>query len=126
MLWVEVKPQTHNGHPPTSPRKNGKHEDKTIHIPPLMAKPLSVVGEMKDRTECFDDYFTCRKEHCRLDHVKGWLDYFTLSFNLFKRHEALVQSPIIRLSQLIRGQRCRLFSIILRSISLKQFYSSES
>jgi len=60
---------------------------------------------VKDRTECFDDCFPCRKQRCRLDHVKGWLNYFTLSFNLFKRQEALVQSPIIRLSQLIRGPK---------------------
>ena len=64
-----------------------------------------LIQYVKDRTECFDDYFPCRKQRCRLDHVKGWLNYFTLSFNLFKRQEALVQSPIIRLSQLIRGPK---------------------
>lgn len=32
---------------------------------------------IKDRTECFDDYFPCRKEHCNLNHVKHWLNLFT-------------------------------------------------
>jgi len=56
---------------------------------------------VKDRTECFDDYFPCRKEHCRLDHVKGWLNYFMLSFNLFKRSEILTQTPILTLQRFI-------------------------
>jgi len=44
-----------------------------------------LVQYVKDRTECFDDYFPCRKENCRLDYVKGWFNYFMLSFNLLKR-----------------------------------------
>ncbi len=32
---------------------------------------------IKDRTECFDDYFPCnRKEKCNLFHVKNWLNLF--------------------------------------------------
>ncbi len=31
---------------------------------------------IKDRTECFDDYFPCRKKKCKLEHVKNWLDLF--------------------------------------------------
>jgi putative transposase len=35
---------------------------------------------IKDRTECFDDYFPCRKKNrCELQHVKQW-------FNLFISH----------------------------------------
>ena len=63
------------------------------------------VQYVKDRTECFDDYFPCRKEHCRLDHVKGWLNYFMLSFNIFKRRETPVKSPILQLSRLIKGPK---------------------
>ncbi len=32
---------------------------------------------IKDRTECFDDYFPCRKEHCNLNHVRHWLNLST-------------------------------------------------
>ena len=31
---------------------------------------------IKDRTECFDDYFSCRKEKCRLIHLGNWLNLF--------------------------------------------------
>ncbi len=29
---------------------------------------------IKDRTECFDDYFPCRKKKCKLKHVNNWLN----------------------------------------------------
>ena len=31
---------------------------------------------IKDRTESFDDYFPCRKNKCRLEHVMHWLNLF--------------------------------------------------
>jgi len=31
---------------------------------------------LKDRTECFDDYFPCRIKNCKLGHVKNWLKMF--------------------------------------------------
>ena len=31
---------------------------------------------IKDRTECFDDYFPCRLKNCKLKHVKNWLRFF--------------------------------------------------
>ena len=31
---------------------------------------------LKDRTECFDDYFPCRKDNCKLNHVINWLKLF--------------------------------------------------
>ena len=31
---------------------------------------------VKDRTECFDDYFPCRKNKCRLEHVMRWMNLF--------------------------------------------------
>ena len=34
---------------------------------------------IKDRTECFDDYFPCGKEKCMLEHIRNW-------FNLFVDH----------------------------------------
>jgi putative transposase len=36
---------------------------------------------VKDRTECFDDYFPCRKERCKLEHVKKWSLLFVLMYN---------------------------------------------
>ena len=32
---------------------------------------------IKDRTECFDDYFPCpQKVNCNLEHVKNWFSVF--------------------------------------------------
>jgi hypothetical protein len=31
---------------------------------------------IKDRTECFDDYFPCRKKNCKLLHVWNWSNLF--------------------------------------------------
>ena len=36
---------------------------------------------IKDRTECFDDYFPCRKENCILKHVRNWLNLFVKYHN---------------------------------------------
>ncbi|MBA3286187.1 MAG: IS6 family transposase [Nitrosopumilus sp.] len=36
---------------------------------------------IKDRTECFDDYFPCSKEKCKLYHVTNWLTLFTNMHN---------------------------------------------
>ena len=36
---------------------------------------------IKDRTECFDDYFPCRKGNCRLKHIKRWLELFAFYHN---------------------------------------------
>ena len=31
---------------------------------------------IKDRTENFDDYFPCKKNKCKLNHVKQWFNLF--------------------------------------------------
>ncbi len=36
---------------------------------------------IKDRTECFDDYFPCRKAKCNLHHIKNWLNLFVKMHN---------------------------------------------
>ncbi len=37
---------------------------------------------IKDRTECFDDYFPYRrKEKCNLFHVKNWINLFVIIQN---------------------------------------------
>jgi putative transposase len=36
---------------------------------------------IKDRTECFDDYFLCRKKKCKLKHVQQWLNLFADYYN---------------------------------------------
>ena len=36
---------------------------------------------VKDRTEGFDDYFPCRKQKCKLEHVKQWVKAFAYHHN---------------------------------------------
>lgn len=36
------------------------------------------IQHIKDRTECFDDHFPCRKEGCDRRHVWNWLKLFLL------------------------------------------------
>lgn len=36
---------------------------------------------IKDRTECFDDYFPCTKANCNLKHIKQWIKAFAYHHN---------------------------------------------
>ena len=36
---------------------------------------------IKDRTECFDDYFPCKKKKCKLKHLKQWFKLFVYEHN---------------------------------------------
>jgi putative transposase len=36
---------------------------------------------LKDRIENFDDYFPCKKNKCKLKHVKQWLNLFIDQYN---------------------------------------------
>ena len=53
------------------------------HIHSYLEKSLieRTMQYIKDRIECFDDYFPCRKKNCKLKHVKQWLDLFAYHHN---------------------------------------------
>ena len=36
---------------------------------------------IKDRTECFDDYFPCRRQNCKLEHIKQWIKVYAYHHN---------------------------------------------
>ncbi len=36
---------------------------------------------IKDRTECFDDYFPCRIQNCKLEHIKQWIKVYAYHHN---------------------------------------------
>ena len=48
------------------------------HIHSTLEKSLieRTMQYIKDRTECFDDYFPCRLKNCKLKHVENWLRLF--------------------------------------------------
>jgi putative transposase len=50
--------------------------DHHIHSPLEKSLIERTMQYMKDRTECFDDYFPCKLETCKLKHVRNWLNLF--------------------------------------------------
>ena len=48
------------------------------HLHSFLEKSLieRTMQYIKDRTECFDDYFPCKLKHCKLKHVMNWLNLF--------------------------------------------------
>ena len=40
------------------------------------------IQHIKDRTECFDDHFPCRKRNCNRRHVSNWLKLFVLYLHM--------------------------------------------
>ena len=55
--------------------------DHNIHSPFEKSIIERTMQYIKDRTECFDDYFPCRKENCKLKHVLNWLNLFVTYHN---------------------------------------------
>jgi len=53
------------------------------HIHSLYEKSIieRTIQYVKDRTECFDDYFPCIKKNCKLKHVQKWLNLFAYHYN---------------------------------------------
>ena len=48
------------------------------HIHSSLEKSLieRTMQYIKDRTECFDDYFPCRMKNCKMKHIRNWLNLF--------------------------------------------------
>jgi putative transposase len=55
-----------------------KHHLHSPHEKSLIERTMQYI---KDRTECFDDYFPCRKKNCKLEHIKNWLIQFVYHHN---------------------------------------------
>lgn len=47
-----------------------------LHSPYERSMIERTMQYVKDRTECFDDYFPCRTRKCKLEHVRNWLNLF--------------------------------------------------
>ncbi len=52
-----------------------------IHSPYEKSVIERTIQYVKDRIECFDDYFPCKKNNCKLKHVKQWLGLFVDQHN---------------------------------------------
>ncbi len=55
--------------------------DHHIHSPLEKSIIERTIQYIKDRTESFDNYFPCRKEHCNLFHIRNWLNLFVDMYN---------------------------------------------
>jgi putative transposase len=55
-----------------------KHHLHSSHEKSIIERTMQYI---KDRTECFDDYFPCRKKKCKLKHVQQWLNLFADYYN---------------------------------------------
>ena len=53
------------------------------HIHSSLEKSLieRTIQYIKDRTESFDDYFPCKKQNCKLEHIKQWITVFAWHHN---------------------------------------------
>jgi hypothetical protein len=48
-----------------------------------MVVSIQYIQYIKDRTECFDDYFPCNKDYCSSKkHVINWFKVLTIYFNV--------------------------------------------
>ena len=50
--------------------------DHHIHSPYEKSIVERTMQYIKDRIECFDDYFPCRKNKCKLKHITNWFKLF--------------------------------------------------
>ncbi|MBA3977847.1 MAG: IS6 family transposase [Nitrosopumilus sp.] len=50
--------------------------DHHLHSPFEKSIIERTMQYVKDRTECFDNYFPCNKKKCKLKHVINWLNLF--------------------------------------------------
>ena len=53
------------------------------HLHSSLEKSLieRTIQYIKDRTESFDDYLPCRKQNCKLEHIKQWIKVFAWHHN---------------------------------------------
>jgi putative transposase len=57
---------------------NLKHHLHSSYEKSIIERTMQFI---KDRTECFDDYFPCKKKNCKLMHVQNWLNLFIDHYN---------------------------------------------
>ena len=47
-----------------------------VHSPLEKSLVERTMQYIKDRTECFDDYFPCKVKNCKSRHMRNWLNLF--------------------------------------------------
>jgi len=52
------------------------------------------IQTIKDRIECFDNYFPCLKEECDYEHIIKWIESFKIDYNYIRIHKKIGKSPL--------------------------------
>ena len=96
-----------------------------IHSPYEKSIIERTMQYIKDRTECFDDYFPCRKKNCKLLHVWNWLNlfigYHNKQLQIVKWIESSMQLQLINWA---KSHRFRLPSHLTRSQEVEYNWDS--
>jgi len=58
------------------------------------------IETVKDRLECFDDYFPCLKEPCNCRYVHNWFSVYALIYNQVRVHMTLDAPPLEQLDDI--------------------------
>jgi len=57
----------------------------------LIEKFIQII---KDRIECFDDYFPCLEEECDYEHIIKWIESFKIDYNYIRIHGKIGKPPL--------------------------------
>jgi hypothetical protein len=52
------------------------------------------IQTIKDRIDCFDDYFPCLKEECDYEHIIKWIESFKIDYNFIRIHGKIGKPPL--------------------------------
>lgn len=73
------------------------------------------VETVKDRLECFDDYFPCLREGCDHAHIHNWFSVYALIYNHIRGHTTLGRPPRGDLEDIEETERLQ--SLLRRTLS---------
>jgi putative transposase len=71
---------------------------------------------LKDRLECFDDYFPCWRKDCDRAHVGDWIRIFGFFYNYVRVHTSLEGPPVALPSVAASSEVDRFTSLIIREV----------
>ena len=78
---------------------------------------------IKDRTEIFDDYFPCRKQNCKLEHIIQWIKVFAYHHNNNIVQSLTLQSRPTEYRQMILQWKVGYLPYLLKYVFLCLFCS---
>ncbi|MEM2525964.1 MAG: hypothetical protein QXI49_07240 [Candidatus Methanomethylicaceae archaeon] len=68
-----------------------EHRVYNINLKNIIERFIQII---KDRIECFDDYFPCLKEECNKEHIIKWIESFKIDYNYIRIHKKIGKPPL--------------------------------